>query len=164
MKKLIVCCALISLSLVVSGCAGICTYPARPNEARGIRVYPQKIYLLVGAQRSQLVSLPDVKNGYDIKPWSFLSKHDFTIKIEDAAVKELDSKQDSSAALSLLQKMVELAAKAAEMPVGLGREPGIRAMAVVEFASPLGFKPGIYELSQEGMLKRVGPQKADAVE
>jgi len=164
MKKLIVCCVLILALLVVSGCAGVSTYPARPNEAHGIRVYPQKVYLLVSAQKSQLVSLPDIKNGYDIKPWSFLSKHDFAIKIEDAQVKDLTSNQDSSAALSLLQKIVELAAKAAEMPVGLARPEGIRAMAAIEFASPLGFRPGIYELSQEGMFKRVGPQQADAAQ
>jgi len=164
MKRLILCCVLILALLVVSGCAGICTYPASPDKARGIRVYPQKIYLVVGAQRSQFVSLPDLRNAYDIKPWSFLSKHDFNIKIEDAQVKDLTSNQDSSAALSLLQKIVELAAKAAEMPVGLARPEGIRAMAGVEFASPVGFKPGIYELSQEGMFKRVGPPKADAVE
>src|SRR4030042_5655511 len=122
MKKLKVCCAIILLLLVVIGCAGVSTHPARPNEPHAIRVYPQKIYLLVDRERnsSQLVSLPDVKNAYDIKPWSFLSKHDFTIKIEEAQVKDLTSNQDSSAALSLLQKIVDLAAKAAEKAMEQG--------------------------------------------
>ena len=164
MKKLIVCWALILALLVVSGCAGICTYPASPDKARGIRVYPQKIYLVVGAQRSQFVSLPDLKNAYDIKPWSFLSKHDFNIQIQDAQVKELDSKQDSSAALSFLQKVVEVAEKVAEKAAEAGAGaavmaagPGSRAMADVKNNSIYGFKPGIYELTETGEFKRVNP-------
>ncbi len=157
MRKLIVCFALIVSLSVVSGCAGISTHAARPNEVHGIRVYPQKIYLLVDKDKntSQLVSLPDVKNAYDIKPWSFLSKHDFTIKVEEAQVKELTSNQDSSAALSLLQKIVDLAAKAAEKAAAEMAEG--RAVADVKFGSSLGFTTGIYELSETGMFKKVGP-------
>lgn len=156
MKKLL-CFGLIVLSSAVSGCAGISTNAARPNEVHGIRVYPQKIYLLVDEDKntSQLVSLPDVKNAYEIKPWSFLSKHDFTIKIEEAQVKELSSDQDSSAALSLLQKVVDLASKAAEKAAE-GMAEG-RAVADVKFASSLGFATGIYELSETGVFKKVGP-------
>ena len=115
-------CALVLTFMVISGCAGISTYPAHPNEPSGIRVYPQRIYLLVDKEKgsSRLVSLPDVKNGYDVKPWSFLSKHDFTIKIEEAQIKELTSNQDSSAALSLLQKIVELAGEAAKEAIKAG--------------------------------------------
>ena len=119
------------------------------TEARGIRVYPQKIYLLVSEKESKFVSLPDAKNGYDIKPWSFLSKHDFDIKIEEGQLKELSSNQDTTAALTLVQKIVELAAKAAE--------PGIKAMPVIEFESSIGFKAGIYELSETGLFKKVSP-------
>jgi hypothetical protein len=157
MRKLIVCCALILLLLVVIGCAGMSTHPARPNEAYGIRVYPQKIYLLVDKEKnsSQLVSLPDVKNAYDIKPWSFLSKHDFTLKIEEAQVKELSSNQDSSAALSFLQKIVEVAGKVAEKAAeGQG---GGKAVADVKFGSSLGFNTGIYELTETGMFRKVSP-------
>jgi hypothetical protein len=148
--------ALILLLLVVSGCAGMSTYPARPNEVNGIRVYPLKIYLLADKENkiSRLVSLPDVKNAYDVKPWSFLSKHDFTIKIEGAQVKELTSNQDSSAALSLLQKIVEVAGKVAEKAAGA---PGAKAVAEVEFPSYLGFETGIYELSDMGLFKKVSP-------
>jgi len=149
MKKLIVCCTLIIALIAISGCAGICIYPARSNEPRGIRVYPQKVYLLVGAQNSKFVSLPDVKNGYDIKPWSFLSKHDFDIKIEEGQLKELSSNQDTTAALTLVQKIVELAAKAAE--------PGIKAIPAGELGSSFGFHPGIYELTETGVFKKVSP-------
>lgn len=157
MGKLIVSCAIISSLLIAVGCAGISTYPARPKDPYGIRVYPQKIYLLVDQEKnvSQLLSLPDVKNAYDIRPWSFLSKHDFTIKIEEAQVKELSSDQDSSAALSLLQKIVEVAGKVAEKAAA-GLAEG-KAVADVKFASSLGFSTGIYELTETGMFKRVGP-------
>jgi hypothetical protein len=157
MKKLMVCCALIPLLLMVNGCAGISTNPASPNQANGIRVYPQKIYLIVDKQRdfSRLVSLPDLKNAYDVKPWSFLSKHEFTIKIEEAQVKELTSNQDSSAALSLLQKIVELAAEAAKEAAKAAG--GGKAVADIDIKSSLGFDTGIYELTETGMFKRVGP-------
>ena len=158
MRKLTLSCGLILSLLVVSGCAGISTYPARPNEPHGIRVYPQKIYLLVDkdSKSSKLVSLPDIKNGYDVKPWSFLSKHDFTIKIDEAQIKELISNQDSSAALSLLQKIVELAGEAAKEAVKAGAAAG-KAAADIDIKSSFGFDTGIYEMSETGMFKRVGP-------
>lgn len=161
MKKLIVCCALISLALAVKGCAGISTHPASLNQANGIRIYPQKIYLLVDEEKkfSRLISLPDIKSAYDVKPWSFLSKHDFTIKIEEAQVKELSSNQDSSAALSLLQKMVELAGEVAKEALKEAKEKALtgKAVAQIDIASSLGFKTGIYELSETGVFKKVSP-------
>ncbi len=157
MKKRIGWCALVFLSLAFIGCAGISTHPARPNQPNGIRVYPQRIYLLVDKEgkSSKLVSLPDLKNAYDVKPWSFLSKHDFTIKIEEAQVKELTSDQDSSAALSLLQKIVELAGEAAKE--GAKAAGGGKAVADIDIRSSLGFDTGIYELSETGVFKKVGP-------
>lgn len=164
MKNLILSLILVVCLITISGCAGISTYPARPNETRGIRVYPQKIYLLVGQHESKFISLPDARNGYDIKPWSFLSKHDFNIQIQEAQVKELDSKQDSSAALSLLQRVVDVAGKVAEKAaeggaaaavMGARAVPG--AMAEINAGSNYGFRPGIYEITETGEFKRVSP-------
>jgi hypothetical protein len=101
----------------------------------------------------KIVSLPDIKNAYDVKPWSFLSKHDFSIKIQDAQVAELASNQDSSAALSLLQKIVELAGQAAMEAAKVGG----KAVADVDCPSSLGLDTGIYELSESGIFKRVNP-------
>ena len=156
MQKLTLCCALI-LFLLVSGCAGISTHPAGPHQANGIRVFPQKIYLLVDkdAKSSRLISLPDLKNAYDVKPWSFLSKHHFTIKIEEAQVKEFSSEQDSTAALALLQKIVELAGEAAK-EAAKGAAGG-KAVADIDIKSSLGFDTGIYELSEDGLFKKVSP-------
>jgi hypothetical protein len=157
MQKLTLCCALILLLLLVSGCAGISTHPAGPNRANGIRVFPQKIYLLVDkdAKSSRLISLPDLKNAYDVKPWSFLSKHHFTIKIEEAQVKEFSSEQDSTAALALLQKIVELAGEAAKEAAKAAAAG--KAVADVDIKSSLGFSTGIYELSEDGTFKKVSP-------
>jgi hypothetical protein len=147
-----------------NGCAGISTYPASPQQSNGIRIFPQKIYLFVDVDMerhySKLVSLPDLKNAYDVKPWSFLSKHDFTITIEEAQVKVLTSNQDSSAALSLLQKIVELAGEAAKLAV----QPSDRGLSKVKAAVSIdipgysfGLKTGIYELSETGVFKKVSP-------
>jgi len=157
MRKLIICCALISLLLMLNGCAGISTYPASPNQAKGIRIFPQKIYMFVDREGnySKLVSLPDLKNAYDVKPWSFLSKHDFTITIEDAQVKALTSNQDSSAALSLLQKIAELAGEAAKEAV---KPSAVRAAVSIELTQhSFGLNTGIYELSETGVFKKVNP-------
>lgn len=157
MQKLPLCCALILSLLVISGCAGISTRPVSPNKSNGIRVYPQRIYLLVDKEKksSKVISLPDIKNAYDVRPWSFLSKHDLTIKIQDAQVTELTSSQDSSSALSFLQRIVELAGEAAkEAAKATG---GGRAVADIDFASSFGLDSGIYELSESGMFKRVTP-------
>ena len=157
MQKLTLCCALILLLLLVSGCAGISTHPAGPNRANGIRVFPQKIYLLVDkdAKSSRLISLPDLKNAYDVKPWSFLSKHNFTIKIEEAQVKEFNPEQDSTAALALLQKIVELAGEAAKEAAKAAAAG--KAVAEIDIKSSLGFDTGIYELSEAGVFKKVSP-------
>jgi hypothetical protein len=148
-KKLIICCTLIVSLLVISGCAGMSTYTALPNEPRGVRVYPPKIYLLVDKDKTKckLVSLPDFKNAYDVKPWAFLSKHDFTIKIEGGKITELTSNQDTSAALTLLQKLAELAAEKAPGPKG--PEPSAIELDDVTF----GFESGIYELTEAGFKK-----------
>jgi hypothetical protein len=158
MNRLITFFTLILSLLVVSGCAGISTYPAQSKDPQGIRVYPQRIYLLVDKEKnvSKIISLPDMKSAYDVKPWSFLSKHDFNIKIEDAQVKDLTSNQDSSAALSLLQKIVEVAAEAAKG----GITTGGKAVALIDFASSFGLESGIYELDEAGVFKLASPKGA----
>src|SRR5258705_12899993 len=99
--------------LAIGGCAGI---------SHGIKIYPQEIYLLVDkpSNQSKLLSLPDIKNGYEVKPWAFLSKHEFTVKIADAQVQEVTSNQDSTASLALLQKIVEVAGNLATEAVKAG--------------------------------------------
>lgn len=155
MKNIVICSTFSILLLIISGCAGMSTYTALPNEPRGVRVYPQKIYLLVDKEKnkSKMISLPDFKNAYDIKPWAILSKHNFTIKIEGGNITELTSDQDTSAALTLLQKIAELAAEKAPVPKGLG------AAAVELDEATFGFETGIYELTDAGFKKvRLAPE------
>ncbi len=137
-------------SLALGGCAGV---------NRGIKIYPQKVYLLVDREKSvsKIVSLPDIKNGYELKPWSFLSKHDFTIKIEDAQLKELSSNQDSTAALALLQKIVEVGGQLAAEAIKAGAPVAGKAVANIDLASAFGLETGIYEIDEMGQFKRVSP-------
>jgi hypothetical protein len=136
----------IILMLTAAGCAGI---------SHGIKIYPQKVYLLVDKQKnaSKIITLPDLKNSYELKPWSFLSKHNFSIKIEEGQVKELSSEQDSTAALALLQKIVELAGEVAK-EAAKGAATG-KAVADIDYPSSLGFETGIYELDEKGVFKKV---------
>jgi hypothetical protein len=143
-------CAVIASTLLLGGCAGI---------SHGIKVYPQKIYLLVDKEKgvSKLLSLPDVKNGYELKPWSFLSKHDFTLKIEEAQVKEVTSNQDSTAALALLQKIVEVGGQLATEALKAAAPVAGKAVASVDLVSSFGLATGIYELDESGRFNRVSP-------
>jgi hypothetical protein len=146
-------CTLIISILVISGCAGLSTYSALPNEPpRGVRVYPPKIYLLVDKDKKQskVICLPDFKNAYDVKPWTFLAKHDFTIKMAGGNVTELTSNQDTSAALALIQKMAELVAAGAAGAAGAkGMGPGEVTLEEATY----GFESGIYELTEAGFKK-----------
>lgn len=137
-------------SLALGGCAGM---------SHGVKVYPQKIYLLVDKEKatSKLVSLPDIKNGYVVKPWSFLSKHEFSIKIEEAQIKELTSNQDSTAALAFLQKIVEVGGQLATEALKAAAPVAGKAVANVDLASAFGLQTGIYELDETGQFRRVTP-------
>jgi hypothetical protein len=137
-------------SVVLGGCAGV---------SHGIKVYPQRMYLLVDKEKSasKLVSLPDIKNGYELRPWAFLSKHDFSVKIEEAQVKELTSNQDSTAALALLQKIVEMGGQVATEALKAGAPVAGKAVANIDMPSAFGLETGIYELDETGRFKRVTP-------
>jgi len=137
--------------LFLNACAGI---------SHGVRIYPQKVYLFVDATKNsaRLLTLPDIKNGYDVKPWSFLSKHEFSIKVADGQVSELASDQDSTAALALLQKIVEIAGelggealKAAIEGAKSGKTA--KPVADVDLGSAFGLASGIWEFNEKGVQK-----------
>ena len=139
---------ILATMLATAGCAGL---------SNGIKIYPQKVYLLVDQEKkaSKLITLPDIKNGYEVKPWSFLSKHDFKIQIQEGQLKELSSDQDSTAALALLQKIVEVAGEVAKEAAKAAASG--KAVADVDFASSLGFQTGIYEIDERGAFRRLNP-------
>lgn len=143
------------LFLSVASCASV---------SHGVKIYPQKVYLFVdaNANSSRILTLPDIKNGYDVKPWSFLSKHDFTMKVTEGQVSEITSNQDSSTALALLQKIVEIAGELGAEALKQAAEAAKAAkvakpVADVEIASSLGLSTGIYEFDEKGLLKRLVP-------
>jgi hypothetical protein len=148
MKTIRTAAIILATMLATAGCAGL---------TNGVKIYPQKVYLLVDQQKnaSKLITLPDIKNGYEVKPWSFLSKHDFKIQIQEGQLKELSSDQDSTAALALLQKIVEVAGEVAKDAAKAAASG--KAVADVDFGSSLGFQTGIYELDERGAFRRLIP-------
>jgi hypothetical protein len=139
---------LTAATTLLAGCSGISTYRAEKGGAvRGVRVYPAKVYLFVGDKTSKLVSLPDYENAYDVKPWAFLAKHDFNIKMADGLVTEMDVKLDSTASLALIQKAADLAAAAAR---GIAT-----AVSEEDLAGTFGLAPGVYTFDSSGSLKLV---------
>jgi len=131
-----------------------------------IRVFPQKAYLLVDADSkppgSRLVTLPDLKNAYEVRPWSFLSKNDFSIKFSDGQVSEVTSNQDSTAALALLQKIVEvggqLAGEALKAAGAAATGAAAKAAANIEMTTTFGLPSGIYEFDEKGELRKLQPK------
>jgi len=145
--------AWIAVLLTVCGCAGI---------SHGVKVYPQKVYLFVhndpsdsSKSASKIVSLPDIKNGYEIKPWSFMSKHTFTVKVAEAQVTEVTSDQDSTASLALLQKIVEVGGQLGLEALKQGA--AAKAVAEIDMGSSLGLSSGVYEFNEMGKLQKVSP-------
>jgi hypothetical protein len=138
-------------AIALTGCSGISTHQASKDCVRGIRVYQPKVYLFVGTQASKLVVLPDPEHAYDVKPWAFLAKTDFNIKVADGLPTEADVKLDSTAALALLQKAAELAADAAK--------GAAKAVADQELPGTFGLNPGVYTLSPSGGFQLVHVDK-----
>ena len=67
--------------LLGSGCALWRVEGARPGDApRGVRVFPPSLHLLVGAEESALLVLPDLCRPYDIRPFTWLARQDLLAK------------------------------------------------------------------------------------
>jgi hypothetical protein len=67
----------------------------------------------------------------------------------------LSSDQDSTAALALLQKIVEVAGEVAKDAAKAAASG--KAVADVDFGSSLGFQTGIYEIDERGAFRRLNP-------
>jgi hypothetical protein len=150
MKRAIALVSVIFSLVGIAACAGI---------TNGVRIYPQKVYLFVDKDKgvSKVLTLPDLKNSYQVLPWSFLSKHNFVVKVQEGQVTELSSDQDSSGAIALLQKIVEVGgdlAKAQLAAAAKGVATGT-AVADIDFTSSFGLETGIYELGEFGKFVAV---------
>jgi len=138
------------LLIGISGCATVLT--SRPDKLtdkpKGVRVYPTKIYVLVSETPAEtdILTLPDVANGYDVRPLTVLAKQDFKIELEDGAVTALTANQDSSGFLEFLKTAAQLAAKAGGVAVGKQ-----------SFATTFGLKAGAYVLEGSTLTRVTTP-------
>jgi hypothetical protein len=117
----------------LSGCATFVTRDVTDLEKppKGVRIYPPRVCLLVGKTSAKLVSLPDFRRAYDVKPLTILASQEFKVELSDGQLTALTSNQDTTAFLSFLGQAAKTAAEAAggvsasEIPGDIGLDPGI---------------------------------------
>jgi hypothetical protein len=143
--------ALVSMTCLVGGCAAIKTSRAdlaRPPQ--GVRVYPPAVYLFVDkAHGSQYVVAPDYRRAYDVRPRTFFAQQAFGLELSDGVLARYAGDQDTTGPLSLLQRGVEVGARAAGVAVSQVNLPG-----------NFGYPDGVYRLDPEtGTFERIDPPK-----
>ncbi|MBN2223700.1 MAG: hypothetical protein JW765_03400 [Deltaproteobacteria bacterium] len=153
MKRLFVfiLCLFMTSSLV--GCSTIATSKVKDfsKDSNGIRVFPLRIYLLVGEKDATIEYWPDYAQAYDIKPVAFLSTNNFTITIEEKGqIKGITSAMDSTAILTTIGNIVTALANAGVFPGRRPEGPGA-APSKITISKPYGLDQGIYRLSDDGI-------------
>jgi hypothetical protein len=124
------------LAAMLSALTGCATFLTRDvadlgTPPKGVRIYPPRVCLLVGKSSAKLVSLPDFRRAYDVRPLTILAKQDFKVELSDGQLTALTSNQDTTAFLSFLGQAAKTAAEAAggvsssEIPGDIGIERGI---------------------------------------
>jgi hypothetical protein len=136
---------------LLCGCAAIKTSPADLSQPpQGVRVYPPAVYLFVDkAHGSQYVVAPDYRRAYDVKPRTFFAQQAFGLELSDGVLARYSGDQDTTGPLSLLQRGVEVGARAAGVAVSQVNLPG-----------SFGYPDGVYRLNPDsGLFERVEPPK-----
>lgn len=134
---------------LLCGCAAVKTSKADLAQApQGVRVYPPALYLFVDkAHGSQYVVAPDYRRAYDVKPRTFFAQQAFGLELSDGVLSRYSGDQDTTGPLSLLQRGVEVGARAAGVSVSQVNLPG-----------NFGFPDGVYRLNPEtGRFERIEP-------
>jgi hypothetical protein len=144
---------LASALLALPGCVSwLATRAVSDPDAppHGVRVYAPRHYLLVDAEekKSQLVTFPDLCRAYDLQPISLLSKHDFTLKLDEGQLADLTSNQDGTAWLTFFKSAGELAARSAGVPVSAAQING-----------SFGLASGVYRMRDDGGIERLAATK-----
>jgi hypothetical protein len=97
-------CLVLAVLASLCGCATLETQKADLNKApEGVRVYPPKVYLFVGTDKSYLTHSPDFENAYDIKPLTIFAKQDFNITFTESELTQVQANQDTTAILDFLR-------------------------------------------------------------
>jgi len=99
-------------SVAVCFCLAACAYatavPVDYNSNKdGFRVYDVKPILIVNGQQITVELVPNYNKAYAVQFGAFLAKQDFTLDIQKGFITKIDSKQDSTAIIPLLQDIVK---------------------------------------------------------
>jgi hypothetical protein len=100
-------------AVVLAACASATAVPVSyDSSVSGFRIYDVKPILVVNGQNSSIELIPNYNKAYAVQFSAFLAKQDFTLDVERGMLKKLDSKQDSTAAIVLLQDLLKQVAPA----------------------------------------------------
>jgi hypothetical protein len=128
------------------GCAMVSTHKADLTKGPdGIRVFPQRVYLVITDEQTTFVYLPDYGQAYDVKPITIFAKNNFLIEIENGQIKKLSSDEDTPALLTFLGNLANTAAEAA---AGAG-------VSAENITGKLGLPSGVYRMDDDGVFRRI---------
>jgi len=144
---------------MIGACAEVSTTKVTDlaSAPQGVRVYPPRIYLLVDnatggvpPKQTTVITLPDFRRAYDIKPTTILAKQNFKVELDDGLIKTLSTDQDTTGFLTFVKDIAQSAAKAAGLP-----------MSASSINSTGGLPNGLYVLDDDGTLRRYAGNGAD---
>lgn len=100
-------------AFALAACASATAVPVSyDSSVQGFRIYDVKPILIVNGQNTSIELIPNYNKAYAVQFSAFLAKQDFTLDVERGMLKKLDSKQDSTAAIVLLQDLLKQVAPA----------------------------------------------------
>lgn len=101
---------LVSLSVAagLAGCAYVTAVPVKPGDkVSGIRIYDVKPILVVNGAEAQIHIVPNYNRAYALQFGAFLAKNDFTAKMTNGVLSEVQANMDSTEFISLLKELLK---------------------------------------------------------
>jgi len=97
----------------------------------------------VGLKYSMIHYAPDYNRAYDVKPFTFLAKHDFILDIDNGQLQSFTAFQQSMISLA----MPDFGSNRTKVPSAPG--------GPTQIEGTFGLAPGIYEMQQSGEFKKI---------
>jgi len=109
--------------------------PAPPGKRiAGIPIYDVKPILIVTANSATVELVPNYNRAYGLRFGSFLAKHHFKADLSGGIISKIDSEQDSTEALKLLEVLGKAVIDKIPIPSAQSRELGGGVGAPQRFA------------------------------
>jgi hypothetical protein len=141
--------AVLALCFTLSGCATVWTdQPESGEEPNGVRIYPPKTYFFVSSKDNvtNIVTLPDYANAYDVNPLTLIAKQEFSLELNDGMLSKYSTKQDTTSLIELIKAAADVA-KETTAPAG--------KLATQSLAGTFGLSDGIYVLTEKGAFLKI---------